>query len=303
MTTNGKPQLRIAALSDTGRTRSANQDYAYAGPVPGAEEWSLLAVADGLGGHARGEWASQRTIELFAGSLATQLEEYEPQAALEAAVSATNATVNHEARQQGSPGAATTLVAALVRGGEAWWINVGDSRLYRLSGGEMAQVSVDHSWVGDQVRAGMLPPEAMRGHPNKNVVTRTVGFEPFVNPETGGPLALEDGDALVLCSDGLHGPVEDADIARMVFELDPQLAAERLVQMANDAGGPDNITVVIGRMDPATSAPAATQIVERPVPQEPLREPRRRRNWRPFAGGAALLLLAGAAAAALYYLL
>ncbi len=296
----GPPRkLVIFAVSDTGRSRKANQDYAYAGPVPGAGDWDLLAVADGLGGHARGEWASQRTIELFAASLADLLQEGEPRAALAAAVTAANATINQEAREQGSPGAATTLVAVIARDGEAWWVNVGDSRLYRWSAGELRQVSADHSWVAEQVRAGALPAEALRHHPNKNVVTRTVGFEPFVAADTGGPIALAEGDALVLCSDGLHGPVEDAEIARTVAALDPELAATRLVQLANEAGGPDNITVVIGRFAQPPPAPGATNLVEATASVEG-GEKRRRGRWVYPVSATGVLALAAALATAIF---
>jgi protein phosphatase len=294
------PHLQIAARSDTGRSRTMNQDFAYAGPLPGAEEWDLLAVADGLGGHARGEWASQRTIELLANSLAVHLQTGDPGAAFTAAIEDANATVNFEARQQGTPGSATTLVAVLARDGQVWWANVGDSRLYVLAAGGLRQVSEDHSWVNDQVRAGILPADALRGHPNKNVVTKTVGFEPAVTPDTGGPLLLAPGDAVVLCSDGLHGPVTDAEIERAVASLDPGLAAERLIDLANAAGGPDNITVVIGRMGAPQPPVAATQITARPaaVTDE---NPARRRRWslrRIIISLAGLAVLAAGAAGA-----
>ena len=275
---NARPQLRIAARSDTGRSRTMNQDFAYAGPLPGAEEWDLLAVADGLGGHAKGEWASQRTIELIANSLAGHLKAGDPEAAFAAAIEDANATVNFEARQQGTPGSATTLVAVLCKERQAWWANVGDSRLYLLARGELQQVSSDHSWVHDRVREGLLPPSALRGHPNRNVVSRTVGFEPVVTPDVGGPIELAEGEAVVLCSDGLHGPVTDDEIARAVQTLDPGLAAERLVELANAAGGPDNITVVIGRVDSPPEPAAATQIVERAAVTA--EQPRPKRRWR-----------------------
>ena len=290
-------KLQIAVLSDVGRSRTMNQDYAFAGPLPGAEGWDLLAVADGLGGHAKGEWASKRTIEFFAGSLAAELARAGPREALVEAVTAANTVINQEARAQGAPGAATTLVAALCKDGQAWWMNVGDSRLYLLAAGTITQVSADHSWVGDQVRAGFLPPEAMHDHPNKNVVTRTVGFEASVAPEIGGPIVLNQGDALVLCSDGLHGPVRDEEIARAVSNLDPRHATERLVELANEAGGPDNITVIVGRIE----APSATQAVRAaPKSEQPGRSGRRRM----FAlVGAGLVVVAAAVAVAAWKLL
>ena len=294
MTARDAPrQLRVAARSDTGRSRSNNQDFAYAGPLPGAEHWTLLAVADGLGGHARGEWASERAIELLAASLPGYLQTEDPQAALESAIAGANAAINSEALQLGTPGAATTLVAALCREAEWWWCNVGDSRLYFLTKGIFRQVSNDHSWVAEQVRAGLLPPDAADNHPNKNVVTKTVGFEPVVSPDTGGPLEIKLGEALVLCSDGLHGPVSDDEIARAVATLDPGFAAERLIELANAAGGPDNITVVIGKLGgPAPAAseaqlPAASSLT---TEQTPLRRWPRRRLGFALAG---LVILAG----------
>jgi protein phosphatase len=285
------PALQSVALSDTGRARTANQDFAYAGPLPGAEQWELLAVADGLGGHARGEWASQRTVELLATSLAGLLGDTDPAAALAAGVAEANIAVHREASQQGAEGAATTLVAALCRGREAWWVNVGDSRLYRLSGGELQQVSHDHSWVGDQVREGLLDPGDARDHPRRNVVTRTVGFEPALTPDVGGPIRLDPGDALLLCSDGLHGPVGDDVIARTLSELEPGHAAARLVELANDAGGPDNITVVLARVAEEVAL-AAT------VPPEPAATAARRRHRRWWLAGAAAAVATGGAAGA-----
>jgi len=290
------PQLQTAAKSDTGLSRSNNQDFAYAGPLPGAEDWTLLAVADGLGGHARGEWASERTIGLVAASLAGHLESGDAGAALAAAAEDANATINLEARQQGSPGAATTLVAVLCRGTEWWWCNVGDSRLYFLSGGSLQQVSNDHSWVEEQVRAGLLPPDTANHHPNKNVVTRTIGFEPAVTADIGGPLEIKLGEALVLCSDGLHGPVSDDEIASAVAALDPGLAADRLIELANAAGGPDNITVVIGKFGAPAALVAETQVAPSQSVTAEQTQPRRWANRRSALVLAGVLLVAGVAA-------
>lgn len=287
--------LTIAARSDTGRSRSANQDYAYAGDLPDAPGWTLLAVADGLGGHARGEWASQRAIELIAGSLGQLLAAGDPHDAFAEAIRTTNSAIHNESRAIGASGAATTLVAVLLRGREAWWANVGDSRLYRHHAGSLVQVSHDHSWVAEQVRSGRLPETALKEHPEKNVVTRTVGFEPNVCPEVAGPLLLRDGETLLLCSDGLHGPVSEEAVSRSIAELEPEHAAERLVELANDAGGPDNVTVVIARLN-APSVPAARTELTEPAAKQPSAPQRRKRRKLFFWSGAAALL-AGAAAA------
>jgi protein phosphatase len=243
--------LELAAESDVGRLRAMNQDSVFAGPVPGAAAWQILAVADGLGGHPRGEWASQRAVEVAIEALGRLLDGSDPTAALGEAIRNANLTVHSEAPGLGAPGAATTLVVALYRDGEVWWANVGDSRLYHFSGEGLRQLTSDHSWVAEQVRAGILTADAARNHSHRNVVTRTVGFEPEVSADTGGPLVLEPGEDLLLCSDGLYGPVEEAEIARTLATLDPGPAARRLVELANEAGGPDNITVVIGRRPPA----------------------------------------------------
>ena len=296
-------RLRFAAESDTGISRNLNQDYAYAGPVPGNETWTLLAVADGVGGHAHGEWASERAIELLAGSLGQALEAGDPLAALRDALLAVNRTVNVEAERNAAKGAATTLVAVLFREGQAWWANVGDSRLYLIHEGRATQVSADHSWVADQVRAGNIPPEAARHHPRKNVITRTIGFESNLLVDTGGPIPLDEGEVLVLCSDGLHGPVDDDEIARTVLSLDPEEAARQLVSAANNAGGPDNITVVIARLESEAAPPEETTVtpLKQTAEAPQLETPKRRRRW--IVVGAALLLsaAAGGAAAVAYF--
>ncbi len=241
-------QLTVAMLSDTGVSRSENQDFGFVGALPGAPEWTLLAVADGLGGHAKGDWASERALDIVVERLGEQVVESGPVQAFERSIAAANKLLYNESRDLGWPGSATTLVAALVRGSEVWWANVGDSRMYRLANGALEQVSADHSVVAEQVRMGLLSPEAAETHPHRNVVTRTVGFEPWVEADIAGPFELGPGDVLVLCSDGLHGPVTDDEIAAIAAACPPDEAVARLVGLANAAGGPDNITVAIARL-------------------------------------------------------
>lgn len=237
----GDLELNVGAATDTGRTRMRNEDSMLVRELGDA---LLLCVADGLGGHARGEWASARALEVFAERVAERFESDGPEEALRQAAAAANSAVNAEAMELGAPGAATTLVAALQRGSEMWWLNVGDSRLYRLTGGSLEQVSQDHSWVAERVREGSIPADAARSHWKRNVVTRTIGFEPEVEPDTGH-LDLQPGDVLLLCSDGLFGPVTDDEIAAVLGQFEPGAAAPKLIELANKAGGPDNITVVV----------------------------------------------------------
>jgi len=237
--------LRFSALTDRGASRMDNQDAVFAGPLERHEGWMLLAVADGLGGHANGAWASQRTLELLAETLAGRFDAADPGLALRAAAELLNAAIHREATDQGTPGAATTLVAAVIHEGRFWWCNVGDSRLYLANEGRLEQVSADHSWVEERVREGSLSAASARNHPRRNVVTRTIGFEPEVEADTGGPLELRPGSVLLLCSDGLHGPVDEDDIVRVLLSETPDVAAETLIRLANEAGGPDNISVVV----------------------------------------------------------
>ncbi|MGE0599506.1 MAG: PP2C family serine/threonine-protein phosphatase [Dehalococcoidia bacterium] len=237
-------RLVIGSATDTGQMRKHNEDSLLVREFGDA---TLLCVADGLGGHARGEWASARAVEVFADSVARNLPALHPDEAMSRAAAAANAAVNHESAALEARGAATTLVAAFARGDETWWLNVGDSRFYAVIGDEFRQVSHDHSWVADRVREGTISAEAARAHWKRNVVTKTIGFEPFVEPDLGR-LDVSAGDLLLLCSDGLFGPVEDAEIARVLAEFPPQKAADKLVVLANEAGGPDNITVIVAKV-------------------------------------------------------
>lgn len=251
MAERSKPDspVTIAWRSDRGRVRKENEDSAFGGPVPGVEGWSLLAVADGLGGHRNGAWASRTALDEVVSSLAVGVND--PAVALERAIQRANATINARGAEDAAyDGAATTIVATLVSGTRAWWANVGDSRLYLLRDGALTPISRDHSLVAEQVRAGLLSPEDARTAPGRNVITRSVGFEPAVEVDTGGPLDLSDRDVLVLCSDGLYGPVAEDEIASIVGRLDPDEATEALVAAANRAGGPDNITVVLAAFQP-----------------------------------------------------
>lgn len=249
---------QAACRSDTGRIRMQNQDAVFAGAVAGAPGWLLLAVADGVGGHARGEWASHRAVEVLARTLGGHLAAGGLQEALPAAFAEANDTVITEARQMGAPGAATTLVAALLRDDLLYWANTGDSRIYLLAGTELQQLSSDHSWVAERVRAGQLTAAEAWKHPRRNLITRSIGFEPASAPDTGGPVVVPRGATVLLCSDGLHGEVSDAVIAAAAAAgTDVDAAATALVGLANEAGGRDNISVALARRSGGGAPPAA----------------------------------------------
>src|SRR5262249_14758579 len=234
-----------------GKQRDHNEDAVEAGPLltradDGTSPWYLLAVADGVGGYERGEWASQTAIRVLKQQLPHTLDSMDPADALRAAFAAANTAVidgasatagRHPARM------ATTLVAALLRHGTAWWAHVGDSRAYLVRHGQVQRLTEDHSWVEEQVRAGVMSRDEALISERRHAITRSIGFETTVQVDTGGPLQLRSGDVVILCSDGLHGEIDDAELAGVVQQLLPEEAAERLVALSNERGGRDNISV------------------------------------------------------------
>lgn len=235
----------LEALTDVGLVRAANQDAAIAEALPDGA--SLLAVADGLGGHAGGEVASELAIGALAASLRASDGE-PPEAALRRAFAAANEAVR--SRRRGALAEmCTTLVAALVRpdggGGSAARVaNAGDSRAYLVAGGEARRLTRDHSWVEEEVRAGRLDPAAPEAALRRHVVTRAIGLGADAGEDSYGPIALPPGGVLLLCSDGLHGPVPAAAVAEAASDARPG-RARRLIEAALARGGPDNVAVAL----------------------------------------------------------
>jgi protein phosphatase len=232
--------LRWGSATDVGRVRTLNEDSLLA--VPG-----LFVVADGMGGHAAGEVASGLAVAEFA-----RLAEQAPVRAEDVteAVRLANEHILIAGAERGDRhGMGTTLTGVGVvgseRGEELAVFNVGDSRVYQLTDGQLRQLTVDHSAVQEMVDAGRLTAQAARSHPRRNVVTRSLGTDPGPAPDVWlvRPAA---GDRFLVCSDGLTGELEDADIAALLAgNSDPQAAADQLVHQAVAAGGHDNVTVVV----------------------------------------------------------
>lgn len=255
--------MRIHAfgISDVGRKRGHNEDsYAVA---PGAR---LLVVADGMGGHAAGEVASRITVDTiceFLGGAHVDDDDTWPNISpsgdgarnqgerLVAAVTRANERVLEAVRAEPRlKGMGTTVVTALFEEGFVSLAHVGDSRAYLLRGGRIRRLTDDHSWVHEQITAGLITEEEARHHPLKNVVTRALGGGALVIPDLIH-VPICDGDRLILCSDGLTTVVEDPEIRDGAgSESSPEVAAKGLVDLANDRGGPDNITVVIADVLP-----------------------------------------------------
>jgi PPM family protein phosphatase len=254
------PSFRWAVLSDPGLRRSSNEDCYCT-----REDIGLYMVADGMGGHVAGEVASrvavdaiQSFIEETAGAdkNRTWPFPFEPSLSLDgnrikAAFRLANRRIAATiAESQDLRGMATTASALLAGTDAACVAHVGDSRVYVLRDGELSQITHDHSWVEEQVRAGTLSASAARLHPWRNVVTRALsgGDDPEVDVTE---LNLLAGERFLLCSDGLFSVVTDAEIARIFSDRTRALAdvCRQLVDAANSAGGPDNITVVVLEVD------------------------------------------------------
>jgi serine/threonine protein phosphatase PrpC len=251
--TGGGVQPQYSARTDVGRVREINEDRVFAGELPLLKDGlgvaqHLLVVADGVGGLERGEWASEKAVTVVAAELPLHLAVHEPRQALQLALEAANQSIWQRERSEEElrlGPAATTVVAVIIDDGQLWWANVGDSRAYLVGEDRVQRLTRDHSWVEEQVRSGSLTPDQARVSERRNVITRGVGFQPAVDVDTGGPVALRSTDVVVLCSDGLHGLLTDEDIAGVVRIYPSAEATERLVGLSNERGGTDNISVIV----------------------------------------------------------
>jgi serine/threonine protein phosphatase PrpC len=247
-------RLRFGASTDVGRMRTNNED-SYLSETP------VAAVADGMGGHRAGEVASAIAMEELA-ALRGKGPWPNDRAAtddLKRAIVRANRRIREMAAgDRELNGMGTTLVALLEDGDSVHLANVGDSRAYLLRQGELTQVTVDHTLVQELIDEGRLSPEDAERHPQRSMITRALGVDHEVEIDLF-TYKLQPGDRLLLCTDGLSGVLEPAKIRNVLLRVrDPQKAADRLVAMANEGGGPDNITVIVVDTEQATAEPDAT---------------------------------------------
>lgn len=232
--------MRTVGRTDIGKVRDENED-AYL-----ADEQTLV-VADGMGGYEAGGTAARLAISEVEKHLYKPLKRARSNIA--AAFVAANNAVRKAGVDLGYSQMGTTLTLALVQGDIAWIGHVGDSRAYLLCEGSLRRLTNDHSLVGELVRQGKLNPEEARVHPRRNVITQAIGSRERVKPDIFS-IALQPGDRLILCTDGLTTGVDDDQIAALASpENSPDEAADNLIRAAKKAGGADNITVVIGDQD------------------------------------------------------
>lgn len=235
--------MKKCSLTDIGMRREMNQDYFYSSEEPVGGLPNLFIVADGMGGHNAGEFASRYVVETMVNT-AKNTEKTDIIGILTECVSNANASLrayadNHEQMR----GMGTTLVAAVLEERRLVTINVGDSRLYVIGEG-IRQITQDHSLVQEMVRMGEMDEESARTHPDRNIITRAIGANRKVQADVFETV-LVPGDRILLCSDGLTNMVEDEEILQIMNgPEDLTSKTEYLVELANQNGGKDNITVI-----------------------------------------------------------
>jgi protein phosphatase len=243
---SGELRCEVASASDIGLVRERNED-AFGEASVGAGR--LFVVADGMGGHAGGATASRlavRTIEEVFTSAGGA-----PGERLRAAVVAANQRIHELAsRDRSLAGMGTTAVALAIQEGRAWVANVGDSRVYRLRGGDLEQLTRDHSVVAELVRRGALTEAQARVHPRRNEVLRSLGSWPEVEVDLD-EVEVAPGDVFLLCSDGLSGVVDDEAFAAFLSDSSPEEACRSLIEAAIGQGAPDNVTLQVVRISAA----------------------------------------------------
>ncbi|MBP5415506.1 MAG: Stp1/IreP family PP2C-type Ser/Thr phosphatase [Lachnospiraceae bacterium] len=237
--------LKTFSITDIGKRRKLNQDYVYTSEMPVGHLANLFLVADGMGGHNAGDYASRYTIETIVDEISKSNDE-SPVFVLEKAIKRANSLIRQKSEEETElNGMGTTVVAATIEGNKLCVANVGDSRLYIINNREIRQITRDHSLVEEMVRMGGLKREMARNHPDKNIITRAIGALNDVDVDFF-EVRLNKGDTILMCSDGLSNMIEDEEI-RMIMQGQRDIVekAESLVKAANNNGGKDNIAVVL----------------------------------------------------------
>ncbi len=240
-------------LTDVGRKRNHNEDSFLID-----EDLQLYVVADGMGGHAGGGTASRIAVETIDRelrkiresantpfALTSTLQESPLPDIIREAVERACVSIFHAAQEDPRlAGMGTTVISLMVKDDQAFFAHVGDSRAYLIRGDLIQQISEDHSLVNEQIKAGMITPEEAKHSRYKNIITRSVGFEEEVQVDVMG-LVTEPGDLFVLCSDGLANMLEDKELLDVVRKTPFEDTPKKLIELANDRGGDDNITVIV----------------------------------------------------------
>lgn len=236
--------MKTVSVTDIGLKRKMNQDYVFTADVPVGYLPNLYLVADGMGGHKAGGYASRFTVETIVEVISAK-EENDTFKAINHAIIEANSKVRKQSLEDESmSGMGTTLVAAVVDGDILKVANVGDSRLYVI-GDVIEQITIDHSLVEEMVRMGGLDREQARNHENKNIITRAIGAQSQVKPDFF-EVKLQAGDQILMCTDGVSNMLTDQEIFDIIKgEGTEEERVEKLVRMANEHGGKDNMGIVL----------------------------------------------------------
>jgi len=285
--------LLIASATDVGRKRTGNEDshalWVSDDAAVRAKHGLLMVVCDGMGGASAGEVASRLAVDTVVERVRAA-DPADPAGALRGAIEAANDKVHAQASANADQrGMGTTCTAVLLRGREVWIGHVGDSRAYLVRGGKVQKLTKDHSLVAELIEKGHLTEAEAKHDHRRNVVTRSVGALDHVQVDAERVIEkLKAGDALVVCSDGLHGQVTDYEIGMLASEHPPAEACAGLIDLANERGGPDNITAIVVRVGGAPATAAAAKPEAKAAAKAAAKEPGR--GMPPHMG-----LLAGAA--------
>lgn len=235
--------MKVYSATDIGQIRKMNQDFIFVSSEPVGNLPNLFVVADGMGGHNAGDYASRYGVSVLTDTIRED-QNFNPVKIMRAGIEAANKAVLAKSQSDpGLKGMGSTMVVATIVGGYLFVANVGDSRLY-LAGTEFRQITHDHSLIAEMVRLGELTPEEGQNHPDRNIITRAIGTTEEVKIDFFD-VKLETGDCFMMCSDGLYNMVESSVIYKVLRDHDVQDRAEKLVELANAGGGLDNIAVVV----------------------------------------------------------
>lgn len=277
-----KTHLKSVARSHAGMSGKNNEDRfgvsAFHLDERSATPVLFAVLADGIGGHRAGEVAAEMVVDIVS-KIVSNSNGSDPQGTLRAAIqTASNEVYKLAQAEEGRKGMGATVVCAWVIGKRLYTAYVGDSRLYLIREGQIQRLTRDHSWIQEAIESGILTPEQAEGHPNAHVIRRYVGspeppevdFRLYLDPRESEKEAvqnqgteLKNGDRLLLCSDGLTDLVEDQEILEFVQEQTPEDAVDKLIDLANERGGHDNITIVL------VGVPEGVFVEKKPKPQPP----------------------------------
>ena len=237
--------MRVFSATDVGQKRKMNQDYVFVSESPVGNLPNLFVVADGMGGHNAGDYASSHAVQTLVDEIRED-KDFNPIKIIRHAIETANTEILNQAQNNESlKGMGTTIVAATIVGHYAYVANVGDRRLYVVQD-QIHQVTKDHSLVQEMVRMGELKAEEAKNHPDKNIITRALGAERTVDIDFFD-LKLEPGSTILMCSDGLSNMVEDAKMEEIIVDSEINLdrKGRKLLREANQNGGKDNIAIIL----------------------------------------------------------